>query len=71
MQAEVRVVRKWCISKRSVRQASCIPGENAEKVRHAEFLVIAVVHRDRDSGHQLEAPFEHVSEHHNVSFLFL
>jgi hypothetical protein len=60
------VVRRRRIIKRGVRQASCISGENAEKVCHAKFLVIAVVLHNHDSGRQLEAPFEHVGEHHNV-----
>jgi hypothetical protein len=72
MQTEVRVVRKRRISKRCARQASCISGENTEKVRHPEFLVISVVPRNLereccDSGRQLEAPFEHVIEHPNVT----
>jgi hypothetical protein len=58
MQAEVRVVRNQRISKRGARQTSCISGEDAEKVRHAEFLVIAIVLRNRNSGCQLEAPFK-------------
>jgi hypothetical protein len=61
------VVRRLRISKRGARQASCVSSENAEEVRHAEFLIIAVVPRNRDSGRQLETPFEHVSEHPNVA----
>jgi hypothetical protein len=42
--------------------------KDTEKVCHAEFLVIAVVPRNRDRGRQLEARFKHVSEHHNVDW---
>jgi hypothetical protein len=41
MRLEVRVVRKLRISKRGGRQTSCVSCEDTEKVRHAEFLVIA------------------------------